>query len=568
MRAHDAIIRILDAEGVDTVFSLMSGDTKRLLSKLWRDEEEFRVVETRHEQNAVGMADGYARVSGDIGVCFIGRGPGIAQTGTSLLTTYRRGSRVLVFVPGPRSSAIHDIKEFEQTAYLRTMFDDDAVVTVESDDTLIPEVSDVFRRLRVGEGPIAVQIPWDVLDGEIEMDHDDIIDSIEAATGREVATEQRVELRPDPERIEAAVELYLDSDASVPPVIIAGRGAVRADARSAIERLAERMGAMIATTLQGRGYFSGHPYAVGFVGNYGHNLANEFLGRCDYVLAIGCSLNRHTVDRGRLVREEATLIHVDADPSSIDRYTPVDLGVVGDARAVASQLGETLEQEGIDFSETFWTDRRRNRIADSKSLDDRQLHECTDRMDPRTVVRFLDSTLPEDRLVITDGGHHTNWVLDGINIPDPGSVVWTLDFAAVGQALPIGVGGALAADARNCVAFCGDAGFMMVLQEVDTAVRLDAPIVVVVMNDDALGSEYHQLNLVDECADAAIVGSPDIETVARGLGAESHTARSIDDLEGIADELRGPRETPLVVNCLINHEVRHRSYDELFSGVY
>lgn len=322
------------------------------------------------------------------------------------------------------------------------------------------------------------------------------------------------------------------------------------------------MGAMLATTLQGRGYFSVHPYSLGFVGDFGTPSASRHANESDYVLASGCSPNPHTMDEGRLLADDATVIHVDTDPSSIERYTQVDLGIVGDARTTASSMVSLFDRDGIDFAEKFWTDRRKRRIAESTTLDDREFPPKDGRMDPKDVVRFLNRVLPEDRLVVADGGHFTNWVLDGIDVTHPDDFVWTLDFAAVGQGLPIAIGAAVGSE-HTPVAVCGDAGFMMTVQEVDTAVRNDVPITMVVVNDDGLGSEYHQLEHIGEFPDAALVESPDIATVTAGMGAESHTVRSAAELNELADPVAAA-DRPLVIDCKVNHEVRHRAYDQMF----
>lgn len=549
MRADEAIIRTLDAEDVDTAFALMAEDTMHLLSELkehWTGE--VRVVESRHEQGAVGMADGYARASDDVGVCVVGRGPGIAQTGTSLVTARKRGSPLLVLVPEPKLSATYDSKRFEQEAYLRATVGE--VASVRSPGTLLPILRESFRRLRTGEGPVAVQIAWDVLEGEVEDPGD--------LNGRGPTRPEgsRPRLQPDGERIEEAVDAYLDSDATKAPVVLAGRGAVASDAKDALEELAERTNALLATTLQARGYFSDHPYSLGFAGEWGGNLTNEYLTEADCVFAVGCSLNPHTTDHGYLV-DGATLIQVDADPSAFGEYTPIDVGIEADAREAADALAAELDDLGIDRSGTFWTDRLERRIAETPALDEGEFPEQSGRMDPRDLVRTLDRVLPEDRLVVTDGGHFTRWVVDGITTPSPDDFVWTLDFSAIGQGLSAGIGAALA-DGRPCVAFCGDAGFMMALQEVETAARNDVPITVVVMNDAALGSEYHNLAPSGGYAEAALVDSPDLADTARSLGAEGATFRDAGDLEALAGEVVG-RDGPLVVDCKVNREVRHRS---------
>lgn len=554
MNAHDAVIRLFDEEGVETIFALMSEDTMRTLSALhehWTDE--IRVVHSRHEQGAVAMADGYSRAGDEVGVCVVGRGPAIAQTGTSLVTARKKGSKLLVLVPEPPLSDAYDVKEFEQESFLEATIG--TVFSARSAETLIPTLEEAFRSIRVGDGPVAVQVPWDVLDGDFP-DRDEVGDRSNAAANV-VASDAR--LRPDDDAIDAAVDLYLDSDATKPPVVVAGRGAIEADAKDAIEAFAERTNALLTTTLQARGYFEDHPFSLGFVGDFGSNIANEHLNESDFVLAIGCSLNPWTTDSGHLIEDETKVVHVDTDPSAIGRYEAADLGILGDARLTAEALTEELAAQGIDRSGEFWTDRLRNRIAETPALDEGTFPEQEGRIDPRELVRGLDRLLPEDRLIISDGGHFSRWVLDGISTTEPEDLLWTLDFAAIGQGLPHGIGAALNSGDRTPVAICGDAGFMMSLQEIDTAVRHEVPLTIVVMNDSALGTEYHSLLTGNEYADVALLEAPDVADVAKALGADGYTVRSSDDLEAIGDVLARRPNGPLVIDCKTNNAVRHRS---------
>jgi len=555
MKVHDLVKEYLYREKVDQVFSLLSDGTKKLASKL--DEEgRISVVEARHEQHALGMADGYARATGEIGVCMVGRGPAIAQTGTSLVTATRRGSKVLLIVPESPLSQVHDPKDFRQEQYLETMTDD--VVTVGSPETVVPVLQDVFRRLRQGDGPIALQIPWDILDGEADQPPD-----WEPPDRGSTAPEEDAALQPSPSDTETAIDLYLDSDATVPPVILAGQGATGPDAKTALEDLADRTSAMLATTLQANGLFSDHEFGVGFVGTFGNNLANSFLNESDFVYAVGCSLNPHTTDEGRLLDEGTTIVHVDTDPRALGAHYDVDLGIFGDAARTTAAIESGLEESGIDFSEKFWTTNNRRKIAEHSALDEQEFPDKPGAMDPRDVVREFDELLPKDRLVVADGGHFLNFVLDGITITDPDDFIWTLDFSSIGQGLPIGLGAAISEDERACVTFCGDAGFQMVIQELDTAVREDAPIIIVVMDDDVLGSEYHQLDLAGMNAESAHLDSPSFGAIADNYGAEGYTVTSKADLAAIADEVSGVPDGPQVVHCKVNREVRHRFYQDL-----
>jgi thiamine pyrophosphate-dependent acetolactate synthase large subunit-like protein len=547
MDGHDAVVELLDAEGVETIFTLMSEDTMALMSELeegWADR--IRMVKTRHEQGAMAMADGYARAGEAFGVCLVGRGPAVAQTGTAMVTARKKGSDVLVIVPGPSRSAGYDVKEFEQEGYLRSTIGN--VVSVRSHDTLVPTFREAVRRVKTGDGPLAVQIPWDVLDGTTEDPGE--IEPVETPAG-----DARV--RPDPEAIERAVDLYVGSDAFQPPVLLAGRGAVESGAKEALESLAERTSALLTTSLQARDYFADHPYYLGFNGEWGTNLANRYTSEASLVVAFGASLNPYTVDEGHVFGPDTRVIHVDSDPTSIGRYTGVDLGIHGDARLTAEAIGDELRRRDIDREGELWSEDLAETIAETSPMNDRTFPERPGTMDPRDLVAELNGLLPDEKKVVTDAGHLTRWVMDGIRTP-PEDFTFTLDFAAIGLGLPMGIGTALAAE-KPCVAVCGDAGLMMSIQELETAIRNDVPLAVVVMNDGSLNSEYHSLDAKGEAPGVALVEAPDFAAVAESLGATGRTVRSVEELRGLADELGTAPDGQLVVDCKVNHLVRHRS---------
>lgn len=565
MKGHDAIVRLLDAAGIDTVFTLMSEDTMAMMAELeteWSDD--VRMVKTRHEQGAVAMADGYARAGDRVGVCLVGRGPAVSQTGNALVTARKKGSDLLLVVPESPLSASYDVKSFEQEAFLRSTVG--TVLSARSPETLAKTFSEAYRRVAAGDGPLAVQIPWDVMDGELDgidaaFDPEEMIDRGAGGGGGprtgDTSTIDGARVHPDEALVRQAVDLYVDGDAFQPPVVLAGYGAVEADAKEAIEAFAERVNAMLATSLQARGYFANHPYHVGFTGSWGSPLANRYANEAHVVFAVGASLNPYTVDEGHVFGEETQVVHVDRDPTAIGQHTDVDLGIVGDARVTFETLVAELERRGIDRGDTLWTADRRTEIAEATPMNDREFPSVPDTVDPRELVASLDGLLPENRKLVLDGGHFTRWCMDGIHTP-PEDLTFTLDFASIGLGLPMGVGTAVASE-QPCVTVCGDAGFLMSLQELETAVRHDVSITVVVMNDESLGSEYHSLDVAGEPPDVALISTPDIADVAESLGARGRTVRSLDELETLATELASEPDGPLVVDCRVNHEVRHRS---------
>jgi thiamine pyrophosphate-dependent acetolactate synthase large subunit-like protein len=560
MQGNDVCIRALVEAEVQTVFTLMSEDVMSLVARIESEwAEALSAVDVRHEQNAVAMADAYARATGDLGVCLVGRGPGLAQTGNALTTAGKANSNVLVLAAESALDSQTEDKHFDQEGYLRSTLGE--VVSVRSGERLPDRLTDTLRRLRGGEGPIAVQIPKDVLNGDVPG-----VDEDWRPTTDDLAppTQSDARVVPDPTAIERAVDSYLDSGASKPPLILAGAGARQAGAKEAIESLAERTSAILATTLRAHGLFEDHPYNVGLVGTLGTNVANERLADSDFVLAVGASLNDNTTDGGRLISDEATVVHADTDPVALGRHLPVDVSIVGDAKTAVRRFDEELERMGVDFSDRFWSEQMRRRIEDGSAVSVASTERDPEAMHPGSLVSELDELLPDERLVVSDGGHFTMWVLDGVTVERPEDFVWLYEFSSIGTGVPAGIGAARSLLDRSmdqrCVVFCGDGGFMMTLQELDTAVRHDVPLTVVVMNDRALGAEYHKLDKHGEDPASAVVDTPPIADVAEAMGATGHTIATVEDLHAIADRLADPSEGPLVLDCRTDRDVRHRYY--------
>ncbi|MFB6206416.1 MAG: thiamine pyrophosphate-binding protein [Haloglomus sp.] len=549
--ATTGIVDLLLARGVDTVFSLASEEIIPLLSEI-EDErgDEIGVVQCRHEQGAAAMADGYARASGDVGVCVVGRGPAIAQTGTALVSANRHRSKVLYVVPESRRTAAHDGKAFDQSGFLDRIAGD--VESIRAPERVVPGLNDAFRRLQNGHGPVALQIPIDVLESDVPAD-------VPVGTQTDWRAGARVE--PDDAAVSRAVDAYRDADPSAAPVVVAGRGAVRADAREAIERLAERLGAYLATTIPAIGYFADHPYALGPAGGLGAPVANEHIAASDVVFGVGAGLNHHTLDA--LDPVDTCVVHVDTDPAHVGRYTDVDVGVVGDARATADALHAELERRGVDDSERFWTADARREIAASSPLSDGPFTDVPGLIDPRELVAALDDALPAGRLVVADVGQYIGWVFDGLTFGRNDRLLWAVDFLALGQGLPVGVGAAMAERERICVVFCGDEGLMMILQELETAARHDVPVVVVVVDDEALGAEYHMGRIRGHSGSVGRIPSPDFDAVTAALGAESHVVRSAADVADLEPELAGDLTGPLVLDCRVDPDVVHRAMGEM-----
>lgn len=548
-------------EGLTNIFTYVSEDMMELAAELDADDATD-VIHTRHEQDAIAMADGYARHTKDIGVCMVGQGGAIGQTGSALVTARKRGSNLLVVVPEPsRSTSVDNptnynspspgiaAKSFDQEAFLRDTIE--SVRTIRSPDIVIPTMKEAIRNLRLGKGPIAVQISTDVLNGTMTVPAEL---EAEVTNPVEIHTDPDTTVTPSSARIEEAIDAYLDSDATKHPLIVVGNGAAREEYRPAIEALAERMGAVLGTTFRGKGFFPDHPYYVGTVGETGNQLAIEYATEADYVLALGCGLNARTRDSGRLFRDEATLVQVDIDPSSLGRYGPIDIGIHGDARETVEMLSESLEDLGVHRADELWADDLERRISEHDPFEDATLSEKPDRIDPRLLVSELHEMLPYDRVMVVDGGHQARWVYQATDVHAPDHLICRGDFSTIGLSIPMGIGAASGTDDETGLVFCGDGSFMMHLPEVNTAARYDIPVIFVVINDDALAAEYHRLP--EGSRSIARTEAPNIAEAASALGAEAHRVTSAEDLAAIASEIGSRPDGPVVIECLVDRDIQ------------
>jgi thiamine pyrophosphate-dependent acetolactate synthase large subunit-like protein len=347
------------------------------------------------------------------------------------------------------------------------------------------------------------------------------------------------------------------------PVIVAGRGAAMSGAREALEALADRVGAILATSAMGHGLFADHPYGVGIAGGFSSSLALKLLAQADAVLAFGASLNPWTMRHGRLFSPEARVAQVDLDGEMIGALHRVDVGVVGDATATARAVGVELERRGID-KEGFHDEALAGEIARGRSREEPYEDQGTaEHVDPRTLSIALDDLLPTERTVATDSGHFLGYPSMYLSVPDHKGFVFPNAFQSVGLGLASGIGAAVARPDRLCVAAVGDGGALMSLGELETAARYRLPMLVVVYNDAAYGAEVHHFGPQGQPVNIACFPDTDFAALARAAGADGVAVRKEGDLAPVEDWLER-RDGPLVVDAKVNPEVRAEWLKEAF----
>jgi thiamine pyrophosphate-dependent acetolactate synthase large subunit-like protein len=516
-RVYEAIADAAVDEGVEAVFAVMGDANMYLLDRL--AQRGVRIVYARHEGGAVGMAEGYARSTGKLGVCSVTCGPGLTLTATSLIIASRARTPLLILGgEAPARDPFYN-QAIDQRRFVEAC--ESNYVQLDQVDGLARELASAFYLTRA-RGATVLGSPFDFQQTELPDDY--------AYASFGPAGPQAVE--PASAAVDAAVGAISQSRR---PVILAGRGAGRA--AEAIEALAEQLDARLATSLMGLGMFEGNPRNLGLSGGFSGDPARELFARADCIIAVGAGLGQYTTDYGRLYGD-ATIVQIDIEPENLidGRRGPLgsplgfrspDVYVQGDSLATVRELSARLEPRESEWGPAAEL---------SPSLDGEVAPAGT--VHPGEAMLALERAASERSLFVIGLGHFWWFAITYLKGRRFGSYQIATEFGSIGQGLTGAIGTAVGRPDRDVVVVEGDASFMMAVNEIDTAVRHDVDLLVFVMNNHGLGAEYLKLEAKGFDSTDARIRPPDIVSVVRGMGAKAVRVESIDDLPGAIDEMQ------------------------------
>jgi len=348
--------------------------------------------------------------------------------------------------------------------------------------------------------------------------------------------------------IDAAVALLGKSRR---PLIVAGMGAHRAGAKAALEALAAKTGALLMTSARGKDMFRGHPYNLGILGSFSHTMGRRMMDQADCVLVFGAGLNFLTMSFGAAI-PPVPLIHVDSVRAHIGRWTTVEVAVVGDARLVAEQLLVALPERPV-ADKPFHSAENLARIAAFDIARDFEVASTPRTVDPRALGVELDKLLPRDRNIVYDAGNFLG-VLPYLSVPTPGHLKMTSEFASIGLGFGTALGVAKGRPSTPTVLIIGDGGFLMTMSELETAIREDLPLIIVLMNDCAYGAELHFLAMRKLPVGKSVFPDVEFASVAEAFGFQAYTIRTLDELRALGPILSKP-DGSILLDCKINAEI-------------
>jgi acetolactate synthase-1/2/3 large subunit len=525
MKAAELIVKCLENEGVEYIFGVPGEENMDLLDALLGSS--IRFVMARHEQGAAFMADVYGRLTGKAGVCLSTLGPGATNLITGVADANMDRAPLVALTAQADRDRLH--KESHQHLDIVTLF---RPVIKWNTSLPIPDIiPEAFRKafkLAQSEKPGAthIEIPEDVAGME--------------TAGQPLLVQWLHPGGAAPEQIAKAAQII---SKAARPVVLAGNGVIRGRASEALVRFAEKLNLPVATTFMAKGVIPDpHPLALGAIGLPMHDHVNDAFAEADVVIAVGYDVVEYA-PRSWNPKRDKQIVHVDMSPAEVDAAYIVEVGVVGDIASALDALAQAVTPHATAHGLPF-----RQRLHDELDMG-RQDNSFP--LKPQRILADLRSALADDDIVISDVGAHKLWLARLFPCLQPNTCIISNGFAAMGMAVPGAVAAKLAHPNRRVVAVTGDGGFLMNSQELETAVRLKTPFVVLVFNDRSYGLiRWKQMQQFKRPAFVNF-NNPDFVKYAESFGANGIR---IESAEGLVPALLGALNSNklTIIDCLVD----------------
>jgi len=519
MKASDLFVRCLEAEGVTHIFGLPGEENADLMISLL--DSKIKFVLCRHEQAAAFIADVYGRLTGKAGVCLATLGPGATNLITGVADANMDRAPLVCITGQADTRRMH--KESHQAMDVIGMF---RPVTKWAQTVFHPEnIPEIVRKafkLAEAEKPGAtlIELPEDLAEADVK--------------GKAMPNTRTRRPAADHKAIAEAVDVILKAKN---PIVIAGNGAVRKRAARQLRRFARKTGFGVANTFMGKGAIAmSDPHCLFTIGLQARDYVNLALDECDAVIAVGYDL----VEYSPVLWNKAggkKIVHIDFTPAEVDEHYPVTVDVVGDIADALWQINEQLNQKRGDKLPL-------QDIAKRAKLRQAMLDEFASEKDdkgfpikPQRILWDVRQAMRPSDILLSDVGAHKMWISRYYQCEQPNTCLISNGFCSMGFALPGAIGAKIAFPDRRVMAICGDAGFLMNVQDLETAVRLQLNIVVMVWDDGEYGLiKWKQQNHFKGRHSELAFQNPDFEMLARSFGAWGRRVGSTGELTPVLEE--------------------------------
>lgn len=538
MRGGEAIIESLKNMGVKTIFGYPGGQTIPFYDMLYDSDLDHILV--RHEQCAAHAADGYARASGKVGVCLATSGPGATNLVTGIATAYMDSSPIIA-ITGQVPTHLIGNDAFQEADIIGITMPITKHSFQPKNPDLIPSmIKSSFEIAASGRpGPILIDVPKEVQEGELSKFDDSIMDT----------PGYNPTIKGNIKQIKKARDLIRESKK---PMILAGAGVIISNACSELKKLSDKIDAPVMTSLLGKGAIDENDdMALGMLGMHGRKVSNDYVNEADLLIAVGIRFSDRTTGRLDSFVPDTKVIHIDIDPAEIGKNVDVDLPIVGDAKNVLSSLNKILKDYEVSEDVKSWANmikQKKQDLLPRVTYDDVPLK-------PQTVIKEISEVLTPESILTTDVGQNQMWAAHFYNTQKPRKFISSGGLGTMGFGFPSAIGAKVACPDDPVVSINGDGGFLMVCQELATVREYDLPVIAVVLENRTLGMVYQwQSLLYDERHSQTLLGnSPDFVKLAESFGVNAVKITKPGETKDALSSAIKDNE-PILLNVVIDSE--------------
>ncbi len=524
IRATAAIMECLLEQEVDTVFGYPGGTILNLYDELYNYKDKIHHVLTAHEQGASHAADGYARSTGKVGVCFATSGPGATNLVTGIATAYMDSSPI-VFITCNVTEQTLGKDAFQEVDITGIAMPITKATYLVRDPQTIPDVMrQAFAVAATGRpGPVVIDFLKNVTFPSVEIDYEFVPWTENRKCGSLKSLAGSHDLKaPEPNTgdINTLVDMIAQSEK---PLLICGGGVVRGRADREFREFAEKLDAPVAITVMGGGGFpGGHPLTTGMIGMHGSQASNVACDECDLLIAVGCRFSDRVALQPETFASQAKIVHIDIDRSEIDKNVLTDHHIVGSAKRVLALLNQRLPQ----YSHPDWKER-------ILPLREPSVPRQSESLTPKQVLETIRRLAPQDSIVATDVGQHQMWSIQHFHFDYPGQLLTSGGFGTMGFGLGAAIGAKVGNPDKVVIHTTGDGCFRMNCHELATVEHYQLPIITVVFNNGTLGMvrQWQHLIYRERYSQTTLDRGPDFVKLAEAYGLAGFRASTMAEME-------------------------------------
>ena len=529
LTGSEIVIECLKEQGVDTVFGYPGGAILNVYDELYKHQNEIKHILTSHEQGAAHAADGYARATGKVGVCLATSGPGATNLVTGIATAYMDSIPIVAITCNVGVSLLgkDSFQEIDITGITLPITKHNFIV--KDVNNLAATIRKAFAIAKKGRpGPVLIDIPKDV-----------------TANKAEYVKEKPVAVEPSQNicetQLDTAVEMIKEAKK---PYIFVGGGAILSGASEELYTFAKKVDAPVTDSLMGKGAFPGTDERyTGMLGMHGTKASNFGVSECDLLIVTGARFSDRVTGNTATFAKDAKILQIDIDPAEMDKNVMIDLGLVGDIKAVLKKINEHLPQQ----SHPEWM----NKIKDYKAKYPLTYHK--DVLTGPFAVEEIYRQTNGEAIITTEVGQHQMWAAQYYKYTKPRTLLTSGGLGTMGYGLGAAIGAKTGCPDKIVVNIARDGCFRMNMNEIATAVRHDVPIIQVVVNNHVLGMVRQWQDLFyDERYSATVLrDAVDYVKLAEAMGAVGLRATTQKEFkECFAKALTCGK--PVLIDCMID----------------